>query len=121
MEKDKQLLDSVAKAIFDKKGCNIMALDLRGISTMTDYLVIGEGNVDRHVIALGLTVLSALREHGLKPVGVEGMENGDWIVIDCGPLLIHLFMPDVREKFGLEKLWSKGKLIDLNFETLERV
>ncbi len=121
MTHEKELLDSVAKAIYDKKGSNIMALDLKGISTITDYLVIGEGNVDRHVIAIGMAVISKLKEQGYRPVAVEGMDNGDWVVIDCGPMLIHLFMPDVRERFGIEKLWGDGKLIDLSFETVESV
>ncbi len=111
--KNKQL-DLIAQAIFDKKGFNILALDVRGISTMTDYFLIAEGTVDRHVQALGRAIIDKLEEHGVKPIHVEGMQSGNWIVIDYIDIVIHLFMEDLREKYALEELWKESKIVDLH-------
>lgn len=113
---DKQL-DLIAQAIFDKKGFNILALDVRGISTMTDYFLIAEGTVDRHVQTLGRFVLDTLEENGIKPLHVDGMQSGDWIVIDYGDVIVHLFVEELREKYALEELWKESRIIDLNIRT----
>lgn len=114
---DKQILDRVAQAIFDKKGFNILVLDVRGISTMTDYFVIAEGTVDRHVIALYFAIKDSLDEVGITPYHVEGQHDGDWIVMDYTDFVIHLFIPDIREKYALEKLWKESKIVDVNIVT----
>ena len=111
------LLNTIAQVIFDKKGSNILALDLRGISSITDFVVIAEGNVDRHVIAIASAVEQALDEQGVKPVHVEGMQIGDWVVLDYLHIMVHLFMPGMRDKYQLEKLWREGEIIDLHIET----
>lgn len=111
----KDLIQKISQVIFDKKGLNILALSVGHFSTVTDYLVIAEGNVERHVMAIGQEIISVLRdEHGLRPHHVEGLHSGDWILIDYCDILIHLFMPGMRDKFQLEKLWSGGKSIELN-------
>lgn len=107
-------LDIIAQAIFDKKGFNILALDVRGISTMTDYFVIAEGTVDRHVKAISGSIVHALQSGGERPLHVEGDQSGDWVVIDYGNIVVHLFMPELREKYGIENLWKNGKVIDVN-------
>ena len=86
-----QVLNQIAQILFDKKGINILALDVRGVSTLTDYFIIGEGNVDKHVIALAKTVIKTLKEEGETPMHVEGLDVGDWVVIDYLELVIHLF------------------------------
>jgi len=110
----KILLDQIAQAIFDKKGTNILALDLRDISTITDYLIIAEGSVDRHIIAIAHNVEKSLAEAGVKPVRVEGMSEGDWVVLDYLDVMVHLFTPGLRERYQLEQLWKEGKIVDLN-------
>ena len=110
-------LNTVAQAIFDKKGFNILALDVRGISSITDYIVIAEGNVDRHVIALAKAIEDALEKEGEKPVFVEGMTHGDWVVLDYMQLMIHLFMPGLRDKYQLEKLFPQAEIVDLDIDT----
>jgi ribosome-associated protein len=110
------LIDLIAQTLYDKKGFNILALDVRGVATMTDYFIIAEGNVDRHVKALGQVVMDVLAEKGLKPIHLEGERSGDWIVVDYGDLVLHLFVPDLREKYSLETLWHEGKIIDLNLK-----
>lgn len=110
----KELLEIVAQAIFDKKGFNILALDVREISSFTDYLVIAEGNVERHVKAIGESVQEKLKECGESPVHVDGEESNNWLVIDFLDIMVHLFMPDIREKYQLEHLWKDGQIVDLN-------
>jgi len=112
----KKQLDLIAQAIFDKKGFNILALDVRGISTMTDYFVIAEGTVDRHVQALGRAIMDKLDEKGIAPLHVEGLLTGDWVVIDYNDIVIHLFMEGIREKYALEELWNKSKIVDLHID-----
>lgn len=105
-------LDVIAQTIFDKKGFNILVLDVRGVSTMTDYFVIAEGTVDRHVKALSRAVITMMEEAGQKPIFVEGEQLGDWIVVDYGDIVIHLFTPELRERYALESLWKNGKIVD---------
>lgn len=107
-------LNAIAQTIFNKKGVNILALDVSSFSSITDSVIIAEGNVDRHVIALARAIEDTLREMGKKPVHVEGLQTGDWIVLDYLHVMVHLFAPGLRDKYQLEQLWNKGELIDLN-------
>jgi ribosome-associated protein len=121
MKDDRTLLNTIAQIIFDKKGSNILALDLRGVSTITDYVVIAEGNVDRHVVAIANAIEQTLAEQGIKPVHVEGLQTGDWVVIDYLQIMVHLFMPGLRDKYQLEQLWREGEIVDLQIETSSKV
>jgi ribosome-associated protein len=110
------MLKAIAQAIYDKKGINILVLDVKGLSTITDYAVIAEGNVDRHVVAIAHAVQDEMEKRGEKPVYVEGMQTGDWIVLDFIDVMVHLFMPGLREKYQLEKLWKDGKIVDVKID-----
>ena len=108
-------LDVIAQAIFDKKGFNILALDVRGISTMTDFFVIAEGTVDRHLKAISQSIVHALvDDSGDRPLHMEGEQSGDWVVIDYSNIVVHLFIPDIREKYAIETLWKEGKVVDVD-------
>ncbi len=109
-------LKQIAQTIFDKKGSNIIAIDVKGISSITDYILIADGNVDRHVVSLAKEIQNVMREKGEKPAHVEGMEHGDWVVLDYFRVVIHLFLPEMRQKYQLERLWPDGKVMDLDFE-----
>lgn len=109
------VLNSIAQTIFDKKGFNILALDVRGVSTLTDFFLIAEGNVDKHVVALAKAVIEKLKQEGERPLHVEGLDQGDWVVIDDLEIVIHLFKPGLRDKYRLEELWREGKIVDLDF------
>ncbi len=111
------MLNSIAQMIYDKKGFNILALDVQGLSTITDYLIIAEGNVDRHVMSMANTIVEEMGESGEKPIHAEGMQTGDWIVLDYGQVMIHLFTPGLRDKYSLERLWPESKLIELDINT----
>ncbi len=110
------LLDTIAQAIYDKKGFNILALDVRGLSTITDYIIIAEGNVDRHVCAIAQGIMSVLAEKGEKPLHTDGMKFGDWVVLDYGEVMIHIFMPGLRAKYSIEKLFPESKIVDLKID-----
>lgn len=115
-EKSLEIVKKAAQAIYDKKGSNIIALDVQGVCTATDYFIIAEGNVDRHVVAIAQEVEHSLKQNGELPLRVEGRQNGDWIILDYGNIMVHLFMPGLREKYGLEQLWSQGRPVELSFE-----
>lgn len=115
----KQTLNVIAQTIYDKKGFNILALDVKGLSNLTDYYVIAEGNIDRHVKALASTLVQVLGEMGERPWHVEGEVQGDWIVIDIGDVIIHLFDPETREKYCLEELWKEAKIVDLDIKVTQ--
>ncbi len=110
-----ELVQKICQAIYDKKGFNILALQVTDISTITDYLVIAEGNVDRHVVAIAQEVVKEIEARfGFRPHHIEGVSSGDWVLIDYIDVMVHIFMPDSREKFRLEELWSKGTPVELN-------
>ncbi len=105
-----ELLQAISQCIFDKNGCNILALDVRAISTMTDCYVIAEGNVEKHVQAIA----RALQEIDGYPVShIEGYSEGDWVVLDFTDVIVHLFIPELREKYALEELWREAAIIDV--------
>ena len=113
----KELLNFVAQVIFDKKGFNIFALDIRKISTMADYFLIAEGNVDRHVQSLCQSIEEATAKKGIRPLGREGQDSGEWCILDYGDIVIHLFQTKTREHYALEELWQKGGIVDLKLIT----
>lgn len=118
MKKDlKAISNLIAQTIYDKKGVNILALDVRGISTLTDYVIIAEGNVDKHVVAIADAILNALEEVGYECVQKEGMLTGDWVVLDFLNIMVHLFMPGLRDKYRLEDLWKDSQILDLQINT----
>jgi ribosome-associated protein len=114
-------LNLIAQTIFDKKGFNILVLDVRGVSTMTDHFIIAEGTVDRHVKALSSNLVDELAKEGFHPIHVEGEQTGDWIVLDYVDFIIHLFIPELREKYALEELWKQGKVVDVKIELQKNV
>lgn len=111
-----ELLNLIGQAIYDKKGTNILALDVIGLCSATDYMVIAEGNVDRHVTAIAREVTDVLRENGKKVYHNDGFEYGDWVVLDFGGIMVHIFAPGQRERFNLEKLWPTCKLVDIQID-----
>jgi len=116
MSKDtvRTLVSHSVSAILDKKGLGVVALDLHGLTDYTDALVIVSGTSDRHVQALGQAVVDALEGAGEKLVGVEGMDRGHWVLIDCGDLVVHVFHEPVRDLYDLEGLWSDATRIPLD-------
>lgn len=118
MEKEEiKMLQAIAQTIYDKKGFNILAIDVHNCSSLTDYFLMAEGSVERHVSALSRAVKEVVNELGGHIFHMDGDQTGDWVVMDCGTILIHLFIPALREKYSLEELWQEGDIVDLNIKT----
>lgn len=113
---EKQLLHIIGQAIYERSGENIVALDVREESCMTDYVIIAQGNVDRHVKAIVKEVENALTSHQIKPTFTDGYSEGEWVVLDYLDFMVHVLIPEQREKYQLEKLWPKAPVIDLRID-----
>ncbi len=111
-----QLTETIAQIIYEKSGKNIFAVDIRGVSTLSDFCLIAEGTVDRHVRAIAQTVEKELALLGHKPSRVEGMQEGQWVILDYLNIMVHVFTPAFREKYHLERLWEEGTVVDLNYK-----
>ncbi len=116
MKKEFIVLDRIAQAIFDKKGINILALDISPCTDTTDYVIIAEGLVDAHVKAIAKQVVDVVGKEGVTLSFEEGMTTGDWVVLDFTTLAVHLFMPGMRERYELESLWAKSEVIDVSID-----
>lgn len=92
----------------DDKAEDIVAIDIRGKSSFADMLIVASGRSARHVGALADHVMRKLRENGVKDVRVEGLPQADWVLVDAGDMVIHLFRPEVRAFYNIEKIWAGG-------------
>ena len=108
-----QLSQLVIDALEDVKAQDIVRLDVGNMTTVTDYMIIASGTSRRHVQALVDNVAEKAREAGHKPIGVEGEEGGEWVLLDLQDALVHVMLPKVREFYNLEKLWSMGEAGDV--------
>lgn len=115
-KEDQELLNKIGQILYDKKGFNILAMDVEEVSTLTRFFVLAEGNVDRHVIAMAKNIVEELKKEGHRPIHVEGLEIGDWVVLDFMDVVIHLFTPGMREQYRLESLWNQGEVVDLDID-----
>lgn len=109
-----------ADSLFAKKAVNVRGLNLNKLSTPSDYVIIASGTSKRHAQSLGEWLVKEVKnQYGLTPIGVEGMEEGRWVLVDYGQLIVHIFYDYVRMEYNLESLWKGGedmKLIDKNPE-----
>lgn len=96
----------VQQVLDDHQAEDIVVIDLHGKSTIGDHMVIATGRSSRQVIALAEALIQALKEKGLTGIKPEGAQQGDWILIDAGDVIVHLFRPEVREFYSLEKMWE---------------
>jgi ribosome-associated protein len=100
------LKDVVVDALADMKALDVKLLDVRGLTDIADYMVIASGTSDRHVRSVAQRVVEKTKEAGFRPHGVEGQQDGDWVLIDLSEMIVHVMLPRVREFYGLEKLWD---------------
>lgn len=101
-----EMKHTVIDALEAVKGLNIKVLDVRGIASFTDLMVIASGTSTRHVKALADKVVDQCREKGIRPLGLEGERDAEWILIDLGDVVVHVMNPETRDFYNLEKLWS---------------
>lgn len=99
-------IERAAELLLDRKAEDVTLLDLRGISTTTDFFLIATGRSDTHVTALAEQVLEGLKEDGVQPTSVEGLRGGRWVLADYFDFVVHVFQASVREFYQLERLWG---------------
>ena len=100
------LLDCIEQALDDGKAEDVVVIDLQGKTSIADHMVIATGRSQRQVSALAERLIGAIRERGRGRAASEGMRQGDWVLIDAGDVIVHLFRPDVRTFYNLEKMWG---------------
>ena len=96
----------VVKTLDDNKAEDIDVIDLNGLSTLADYMVIATGSSSRQVSALASKIRDLYEEHHLPTPRSEGETQGDWVVVDCGDIIVHLFRAEVRDFYNIEKMWK---------------
>lgn len=104
-----EVLKLVLAVLDDNKAEETLTIDLKGKTTIADAMVIASGRSHRHVGALADHILKALKEAGVRQVRVEGLPACDWVLVDAGDVIIHLFRPEVRAFYNLEKMWSAAR------------
>jgi ribosome-associated protein len=100
-------LSLILARLDDMKAEETVTIDLRGKSAFSDYMVVTSGRSNRHVGAVAENLAKGLKETGIKKIHVEGLPNCDWVLIDSGDVIVHVFRPEVREFYNLERLWSQ--------------
>jgi ribosome-associated protein len=98
--------DLVVKTLEDMKASDITTIDVRGKTSITDYFVIASGSSDRHVKSSAESVAFQAKQAGQAPIGVEGLQEGEWALIDLNGVVVHVMQPRVRDFYQLERLWS---------------
>lgn len=107
-----QILNSVLASLEDSKAENIVPIDIQGKSSLADHMVVASGRSHRHVAAVADHLITAMKEAGLGVPRVEGLANADWVLVDTGDVIVHIFRPEVREFYNLEKMWQTPDLDD---------
>jgi ribosome-associated protein len=101
-------LHMILSRLDDMKAEETVTIDLRGKSAFSDYMIVTSGRANRHVGAIAENVAKGLKETGIKSIHIEGLPNCDWVLIDSGDVIVHVFRPEVREFYNLERLWTQG-------------
>ena len=102
----KETLSTVLARLEDMKAEDSVVIDLTGKSSIGDYMVVTSGRSQRHVAAIADHLVKDIEKAGVAHVRVEGMRQGDWVLIDAGDVIVHVFRPEVRDFYNLEKMWS---------------
>ena len=104
---DAKALSDFIQAILDENSAqDVIEIDIVGKSSVADYMIVASGRSNRHVSALSSYIVTGLKEQGFTNLGIEGKESGDWVLIDIGDVILHIFRPEVRLFYNLEKIWS---------------
>lgn len=96
----------IEASLDDDKAENIVAIDLAGKSSFADYMIVATGRSGRHVGTLAQKLTTKLKDIQMPPLSMEGKAAGDWVLVDCGDIIVHLFRQEVRELYNLEKMWA---------------
>jgi len=101
-----KLSNIVVNAMEDRKALDIKVLDVRGMSDIADWLVIASGTSNRQVVAIAHKIVEDAKQQGHRPLGMEGEDSGEWVLVDLGDVVAHVMQPTIRDFYQLEKLWS---------------
>ncbi|HEY5624622.1 MAG TPA: ribosome silencing factor [Gammaproteobacteria bacterium] len=101
-----RLTEIVDAVLDDLKAEAIVRLDVRHLTTVTDVMYIATGRSNRHVRAVAHALIERCKENGISPLGVEGQDSGEWVLIDLADVVVHVMLPKIREFYDLEKLWD---------------
>jgi ribosome-associated protein len=104
--RSKQLAQLVETALADIKAQDVQVLDVRKLTSIMDVMIIASGTSDRHVRSIADKVIEAAKDKGVRPIGVEGADGGEWVLVDLGDVVVHVMQRRVRELYQLEKLWE---------------
>jgi ribosome-associated protein len=96
----------VEAALDDMKATQVRVLDLRGLTDFADTMIVASGHSDRHVRSIAERVIERVKAAGVRPLGVEGQREGEWVLVDLNDVVLHVMLPRVRELYGLEHLWE---------------
>jgi len=96
----------VSAALDDMKAVNVAVIDVRGLTDIADTMIIASGTSDRHVRSIADRVVERVKAAGIRPLGVEGGREGEWVLVDLNDVILHVMLPRVRELYGLEHLWE---------------
>ena len=111
----------IVAAALEVKAEQPVALDVRELTSFADIVIVLSGRSNRQVRAIVDAIRVSLRDSGEKPLGIEGYGEGRWILIDLADIIVHVFGPDVREHYDIERLWSDAQPVDLDLESLEQL
>jgi ribosome-associated protein len=103
---DESLQDTVMGALDEMKARDVIVMDVRDLTSIADSMVIASGTSDRHVRSIAENVIETCKESGHAPLGVEGLKDGEWVLVDLQDIILHLMLPRVRDFYNLEKLWT---------------
>ena len=103
----------IVEAAQERKVDDVVGLDVREISSFADTFIIATGTSDRHVRSVADSIEAALKAHGDPPIGIEGHDEGRWVLIDCGDTIVHVFQQEIRDHYDLERLWSDAPPLEL--------
>ena len=103
---NKELKETILNSLEDIKAANPVAIDVKNISSLTDFMVIASGTSNRHLAAMSERVLEGLKENNVSGIRIEGQGGDEWLLVDAGDVIIHLMSSDAREFYDLESLWD---------------
>ncbi len=103
---DSQLLNVVLKSLEDAKAEDTVSIDITGKSSLADHMIVTSGRSNRHVGAVADQLVKALRDAGFGKPRIEGLPHCDWVLVDAGDVIVHVFRPEVREFYNIEKMWA---------------
>lgn len=108
------LMRKIANACLEVKAKDVVGLDVRGVFDLSDYFIIATGRSDRQVQGIANRVLALLEDEGANLVSIEGFEDGHWVLIDTGDIVVHVFYEPKREHYDIEALWARARKLDLS-------